>query len=301
MNAFPIEKIERLIRISKANPMLPASFIPWKDKPKEDDIFLPESLVSLAGHPLFDSLTPVQQKELGRHEVVQVMFSYAWSETLACLFFTRHLLTLDNTSAEYRFLLREIIEEFQHQEMFSSVVIKLDGKPIQPGFQHRFWGKLSAKYMPADCVFMSVLAVELIADTYGKKIRQDKRVFNVLRKVSELHNIEEGRHIHYTKMWLKRYTEKAGRIKRSMYGIIVMLNVYFMRTLYVKKEIFERIGVSDAQKYQRAAYTHYRQKFADECLDEAVEFTQSIGGFNRFTKWCWKKVLSVDVNKFLKK
>lgn len=296
MNAFPIEQIERLIQISKANPMLPASFIPWNENIQEKDTFLPDNLISLQGHPLYESLSAKQKLELGKHEVVQVMFSYAWSETLACLFFTRHLLTLNSSSAEYRFLLRELIEEFQHQEMFSSIIIKLQGEPILPGFQHRFWGKLTAKYLPADWVFMSVLGVELIADTYGKKIRKDKRVYKVLRKVSELHNIEEGRHIHYTKMWLKKYTHNAGIFKRSIYSLVILLNVYFMRTLYVKKEIFARIGVDDPRKYQKAAYRNYRKKFARECLQETIAFTKSFDGFNRFTKWVWKIVLGVTIH-----
>jgi len=295
MSAFPIEKIERLIKISKEKPLIPEQFVPWNDEPQPADIYLPEKLVSLAGHPLYDTLNEEQKKELGKHEVVQTMYSYAWSEGLATLFFNRHLLTLDTTSAEYRFLLRECIEEFQHQNMFADAVMKLNGKPILPSFQHRFWGKLTVKYLPADWVFMSVLAVELIADVYGKYMRRDKQVYSVLRKVSELHHIEEGRHIHYTQMWLQRYTDNAGFFRRSLYSILVLINIYFMRTLYVKKEIFERIGVSNAMHYQRVAYGHYRQKFAQYCLDEAIEFVNGFKGFNWVTRPLWRLVLQAKI------
>jgi len=295
MTVFSKEKIERLIKISQANPMLPASFIPWEQEAVAEDKFLPEKLISLYGHPLYEQLTDAQKVELGKQEVVQVMYSYAWSETLACLFFTRHLLTLDNTSVEYRFLLREIIEEFQHQEMFSKVIIQLDGDPIRPSRIHHMVGKFTAKYFPADLVFMSVLAVELIADTYGKFIRRDKGVYKVLRKVSELHNIEEGRHIHYTKMWLEKFTQKAGIFKRSLYSMVVLMNIFFMRTLYVKQEIFERIGVDNPKDYQKVAYKHYKKNFAETCLDEAIEFVKEINGFNKFTRFMWRKVLGAKV------
>lgn len=295
MSAFPVEKIERLIKISKEKPLLPEKFIPWQEEPTAADIYLPEKLISLAGHPLYHTLSDFQKKELGKHEVIQTMYSYAWSEGLATLFFNRHLLTLNTTSAEYRFLLRECIEEFQHQNMFADAIIKLKGEPILPSFQHRFWGKLTVNYLPSDWVFMSVLAVELIADTYGKMIRKDKQVFNVLRKVSELHHIEEGRHIHYTQMWLKRYTENAGFIRRSWYSILVLINIYFMRTLYVKKEIFERIGVDDPMKYQKAAYGHYRHKFAEHCLEDSIEFVQDFNGFNWLTRPLWKWILKAKI------
>ncbi len=295
MTAFPVEQIERLIRISQEKPLLPEKFVPWQEPIQPEDRFLPEQLVSLAGHPLYETLSPEQQRELGRHEVVQVMYSYGWSESLACLFFNRHLLDLNPSSVEYRFLLRELIEEFRHQEMFAKTIRQLEGKPILPGFQHRFWGKLTVKFLPSDWVFMSVLAVEMIADVYGKIMRRDPNIYQVLRKVSELHHIEEGRHIHYTKLWLDRYTKDAGFIRRTWYSILFLINIYFMRTLYVRREIFERLGVDRPQNYQKKAYRHYKQKFAEHCLGEAVEFVDEFGGFNWLSRPLWKIILKAKL------
>ncbi len=292
---FSDETIERLIRISKENPLLPEIFVPWDQQIGEEDRFMPEHLISLQGHPLWETLGPAQQRELGRHEVVQVMYSYAWSEGLACLFLNRHLLTLSPASVEYRFLLRELIEEFRHQEMFSGVVTKLEGRPVAPSFWHRFWGTLSVKYMPPDFVFISVLAVELMTDVYGKHIRRDKGVSIILRKVSELHNIEEGRHIFYTKLWLERFTKNAGFLRRTCYSIIVLLNLYFMRTLYVKPAIFERIGIEDPKVYTRAAAQNLKQKLGASCLEDAVEFVESFHGFNWLTRALWRSVMNVKV------
>ena len=247
------------------------------------------------GHPLWDTLTDKQQVELGKHEMVQAMYSYAWSEGLACVFFSRHNLTLQPTTVEYKFLLWELIEEFRHQKMFAMAIEKMGGQPIKPSWAHIFFGKLTVKYLPSSWVFMSVLAVEMIADVYGKIIRRNNRVYSVLRKVSELHHIEEGRHIYYTKIWLKKFTDNAGWIKRSTFSIIVLLNVYFMRTQYVKEEIFKRIGVDNPKKYQKAAYRNYRYKYADQCLEEAIEFVEEFNGFNWFTKPLWKLVLKAKI------
>lgn len=292
---FSDATVERLIRISKEKPLLPETFIPWDTEIQEHERFMPDHLISLQGHPLWNTLSPAQQRELGRHEVVQVMYSYAWSEGLACLFFNRHLLTLSPESVEYRFLLRELIEEFRHQEMFSAVVTKLKGRPVAPGFWHRFWGKWTVKALPADCVFMSVLSVELMTDVYGKHIRHDNQVSIILRKTSELHSIEEGRHIFYTKLWLERFTSKAGFIRRSGYSIIVLLNLYFMCTLYVKTSIFERIGVQNPKRYARAATRNLKQKLGSDCLEDAVEFVQSFNGFNWLTRPLWRWVMKVNV------
>lgn len=292
------KKIERLIHISKTKPLIPEEFIPWNTPIKDKDIFLPDYMVSLHGHPLWNDLSRKQQVELGKREVAQTMYSYGWSEGLACLFFNRYLLTLDdNTTSEYRFLIRELIEEFRHQSMFSDAIRKLGVQPVKPSKLHKVLANWTVKYFPPDLTFMSVLAVEEIADTYGKIIRQDPKVYTVLRKVSELHHIEEGRHIHYTKMWLNKFTAKAGFLKRSLFSIIFLFNIYFMRTLYVKQDIFKAIGVDDPGKYQKAAYKHYKKKFASECLDGSIQYVKDFNGFNLITRPLWKRVLGVEYNR----
>lgn len=289
------EKVERLIKISKQNPLLPESFIPWDTVLESHHELMPKVLLSLSGHALFETLTYEQQRELARAEIAQVMYSYAWSEGLACLFFFRHLVTIkDNTSPEYRYLLIEAYEECRHQQMFSMVVEKLQVKPLPPRLIHRMAASFATKFLPADMMFMSVLAIELVTDVYGTAMRQGKDVYPVLAKISQLHNIEEGRHIHFTEMLLERYTKKAGLIRRSIYSIVICLNIYFMRTMYVRKEIFKKIGV-DSGKYYPAAYKGLREKFGQECLGRALEFTNSFKGLNWFTKLFWRKLLNAKV------
>ena len=288
-------QIERMIKISKEKPLLPETYIPWDDEPGPDTLFMPDKLVSLEGHLLWDTLTKEQQIELGRLEVVQVMYSYAWSETLACHFFNRHLLTLNPESVEYRFLIRELIEEYRHQEMFGMAIEKLDRTPVKPTRIHKFFGNITAKRFRPSLVYMSVLSIELMADIYAKNIRKDEKVYSVMRKSSELHHIEEGRHIFYTESWLKKFTSKAGFFRATQYSIVVLLNLYFMRTLYVKKEFFERIGVENPDAYYKEAVKHYKKKFADNSLKSSIEFVNSFNGFNWITKPLWRRILKVSV------
>jgi hypothetical protein len=287
--------VERMIHISKEKPLLPETFVPWADEPTPETIFIPEKMVSLQGHPLWDTLTREQQIELGRLEIVQVMYSYAWSETLACYFFNRHLLTLNPDSVEYRFLIREIIEEFRHQEMFGMAIRKLERVPIKPTRLHKFFGNLTVGWLPSSNVFMSVLSVELMADIYAKHIRKDPAVFSVMRKSSELHHIEEGRHIFYTEAWLEKFTHKAGFIKRTHFSLLVMWNIYFMRTLYVKKEFFVQLGVPNPELYFKAALKNYNTKFAEFAMQAAVDFVKSFNGFNWISKPLWRWLLKVKV------
>ena len=188
-------EIQRLIRISREKPLLPETYVPWNDELQPEEYFLPEHLNSLEGLEIYDTLTPTQKLELGRHEVVQVMYSYAWGEGLFCLFMNKYILGLSPDNLEYQFLLRELIEEFRHQEMFTQSIIRLGGKPIPISKAHRFIGNVTTKMLPPDCLFMGSLSIEIVSDRYGIYGRKEVYMYSLLRKVFELHNIEEARHI----------------------------------------------------------------------------------------------------------
>jgi len=274
---------------------MPETYIPWQDEPKPGDIFLPEVLASLQGLDIYDTLTPTQKLELGRHELVQVIYSYGWGECMFCLFMTRHMLTLQPDNVEHKFLIRELIEEFRHQEMFTQAIAKLGGSPLPQTRMHKFIGMFSNKYLPADYLFMGSVSVELVTDIYGNYARKNPQVYNVLRKMFDLHNIEEGRHILFTKALLKSYSAKAGYIKRTLYSYVILVNIYFIRTMYVKKEIFERIGLQDPDKVYKLAYQNYKTKFADNCLKDIIKFVDEWKGFNGATRWAWRWLLGAKV------
>ncbi|HEY2582937.1 MAG TPA: diiron oxygenase [Mucilaginibacter sp.] len=287
--------VERLIRISKEKPLLPGTYIPWHEEPTPVEVFLPENLNSLEGLALYETLTPFQKLELGRHEIVQVLYSYGWGEGLFCLFLSKYILTLRPDDMVYRFLIRELIEEYRHQEMFAQAIQKLNGEPIKPSRMHRFIGLFTAKYLPVDFLFMGSLSVELVTDTYGDRTRKDPSSYLVLRKVFDLHAIEEARHIYFTKNLLKRYTDKAGYIRRSVYSFVILFNIYFIRTLYVRKEIYRRIKLENPDAVYKYAFKNYKTKFTGIGLEGVIDFVKSWNGFNGATRWAWRSLMGVKV------
>jgi hypothetical protein len=290
-----VKEVERLIKISREHPLMPETYIPWELEPQPEDIFLPEFLTSLHGLSLYDTLTPTQKLELGRHELVQVISSYAWGECLFCVFMTRHLINLPQDDLEHQFLIRELIEEFRHQEMFARAINQLGGKPIKQSGLHKFFGEFSNKYLPADYLFMGSVSVELVTDVYGNYARRTPNIYPVLKKMFDLHNIEEGRHILFTKSLLKTYSAKAGFIKRTSYSYVILFNILFVRTMYVKREIYDRIGLENSDEAYKQASKSFKQKFADKCLDDIIEFVDSWKGFNIATRWAWRLILGAKV------
>ncbi len=294
LSSTDLAQIERLIRISKEKPLMPETFVPWHENYQEGQIYLPESIVSLAGLPIYDTLSPWQRRELARHELVQAMFSYGWSEGLFCTFMNRYILHRDSNDIEKQFLIRELIEEYRHQEMFAMTIQKLEGQPIGPSRIHRAIAGFTAKFMPDDVLFISCIAIEIMADAYGELIRKEPEAYPVVQKVSQLHHIEEARHIMYTQTVLKHYTTNCGFFRSSLYSVLVLLNMRFFQTLYMRPEIYERIGIAEPKKVARAAFGHYQHKFAATCMTEVADFVQTFNGFNWFTRPLWKWVLKVE-------
>ena len=286
---------ERIIRISKEKPLMPETFVPWHTEFVDGNIYLPESIVSLAGLPIYESLTPWQKQELGRHEVVQAMYSYCWSEGLFCVFMNRFILNRNPDDIERQFLIRELIEEFRHQEMFAQTIDTLKGQPIKISKAQRNTAGFVAKFMPDSILFLMCLAVEMMADQYGELLRKNENTFPVLRKVSQLHNIEEARHILYTEAVLKRYTQNIGFMRRSYYSLLILGNLRFFQNVYVRSEIYERIGLKNPKQIRKQAFGNYQQKFADECLGSIKELVESFNGFNAITRPIWRWVLKVKI------
>jgi hypothetical protein len=295
LSAADLVQIERLIRISKEKPLMPETFVPWEKNIEAGQIYLPETIVSLAGLPIYETLTPHQKQELARHELVQAMYSYCWSEGLFCVFMNRYILNRDPQDIERQFLIRELIEEYRHQEMFAAAIKKLEGKPILVSRFQRAVAGFTAKFMPDDILFISCIAIEMMAEQYGDLIRKDRNSYPVVQKVSQLHHIEEARHILYTETVLKNYTQRAGFFRGTLYSLLVLANMRFFQTIYVRSEIYERIGLKNPKAIRRQAFGHYQQKFADTCLPDLTKFVNSFNGFNWLTKPIWRWVLKANV------
>jgi hypothetical protein len=288
--------INRLTRISIEKPLMPETYIPWKTERQPGERFLPDNFLSVKGLPIYDLLTADQLLEIERHEAVQFMYSYAWSEALSVKFLGREIVKLKAGNAETKFMYREIIEETRHQEMFTRGIEAINGVPILPTGQHFFWGKVSCTFLPNSWMFMAMIAGELVSDAIGREVQKDKRIYLVLRKIAELHQIEEGRHIFFAKKYLDDFTKDAGFIKRSIYSIIMALHIHFMITMYVKKEIFDRVGVKHSRQVYKAARKNYRLNFSKNYLGETVDFAREFNGFNTITKSFWKWLLKIEIH-----
>ena len=84
-------------------------------------------------------------------------------------------------------------------------------------------------------------------------------------------------------------------VRSDVKGSEEVFNILFVRTMYVKKEIFERIGMENPDKAFKLAQKNFKQKFAEKCLDDITEFVDSWRGFNTATRWAWRWILGAKI------
>ena len=288
-------QIERLIRISREKLLDSDTFVPWGTALGPEFGYLPEKLISLAEHPIYPSLSNEQKRELAKREVVQAMYAYCWSEGLFCAFMTRYIMSQAPDHIERRYLLHEVIEESKHQQMFAHTIVKMGVQPV-PVVPLQAWiGEFWVRYCSPPIVFMSCIAIEMMADRYGEALRHDENAHPILQKVAQLHNIEEARHILFTKLLLKRYTENIGFWRSTQFSLIVLLNMRFFQSTYVRSSIFKDLGLPHPDRLRREVFRSYQERFAGECLGTVKELVDSFNGFNFITRPLWRWVLRMPV------
>lgn len=139
MNSF-YHKIHQLTDLSRNSSHTFESFFKWDTYSiTNDTVFMPIELLSLYNTPIFDTLSSEQIRELSRLEVIQVLYLYAYTESVMCLYLARHLVNSDFGSVEHAFVLREQIEEYRHQDMFLRG-LEILGKDYYPMHRfHKWW------------------------------------------------------------------------------------------------------------------------------------------------------------------
>lgn len=289
------EQIERLNNLSRTHAILPEEYIPWENKLMDNEIYMPRHLFCLSGSSLLKDLNDQQVLRLTQLELGQVLATYAWSEAIGCLMFNEFLMRATPTTAEGKYIVNMMIEEYRHQFMFAKLIDILGVTPLRFSPVHRFMSFVFVKTFRPSSKYVVVLAIEQVTDMYGKHFKRDPDVYSVFKKAVELHHIEEGRHMAFQRICLEKHITKANYLRRSTLGFYFLLTIWFMRSSYVRKEFFTDIGVDKPRKYYREALRNYKKLYGEYCLKDAVEYAKEAGLMNVITRPLWRIILKAKV------
>jgi len=127
---------------------------------------------------------------------------------------------LPNGSPEFRYVYHEVIEEAQHSLMFQEFVNRsgmvVDGLPGYARFFARGLPRLARRF--PELFFIFVLGGEDPIDHVQRAElhRGDRWAHPLVQRISQIHVIEEARHLSFARAYLRRNVPKLGLIKRHL-------------------------------------------------------------------------------------
>jgi len=256
--------LENLTKVSREKSLFFENFFDWDEYKFNEEMiwkiwFMDEELISIYGIKEYEQLTDFQKKKLSYLETCQIIYTYATTEWIMCLFLARLLLKYKLWTPEYNFILREQIEEYRHQDMFSRTLKILKSKHTEISKFWKWTMKWEALNIFPKYFFILQVVIEIISGDFWWKCINNKEVFKLVRDSSQIHEIEETRHIAFAKIMLDKYFEKSWFFWKTLGWWFVFFDILFINNHYVKLENFKKLWVSNYKKLYKIARRNWKK------------------------------------------
>jgi hypothetical protein len=180
------------------------SYDPWVDidwdAPLTDGApYLPLHRTTLYGTELWDSMSPEQHVELSRHESASIASAGIWFETILMHLILRALYDLDPRTAHVQWAYTEIADECQHSIMFGKALERTGIPPYRHSKMFNELGRIFKTLTWGPSSYAAILVAEEILDEAQREMMKDEEIEPLVRRVSQIHVMEEARHITFAR------------------------------------------------------------------------------------------------------
>lgn len=291
--------LSKLTVLSRNSSQSFESFFDWESYDIEhNSLFLPIELISIYGSKEFEVLTPWQIRELSRIEAIQILYLYAYTESVMCLYLARHLVKSDFGSEEHAFILREQIEEYRHQDMFLRW-LEILGKDFNPmSWFTRWWTGVEAIILPAKYFFLLQITIELISREVWRMTFPDSWVSKLVRDLSLMHEREEARHIAFSDHYLEEAFRDAWFFVRTLAWFCIALNIAFINHFYIYRGIYTKAEIwNDINLYKIARIKIRENPLKNMLTGSALAFLQKYKWMTWANAWMFHICTSITYEK----
>lgn len=196
--------------------------VPWDDPayaidPADPRFELPVT-DSLGATQWYRSLPQPARARLGLHMIATFIKNGTQFENILKRGLLEYAAELPDGDPEFRYLYHEVIEEAQHSLMFQEFVTRtgLEVEPL-PGYARWFARGLPrlARRFP-ELFFVFVLGGEDPIDHLQRvEVLRGKRwAHPLVQRISQIHVIEEARHLSFARAYLRRNVPRLGLLRR---------------------------------------------------------------------------------------
>jgi hypothetical protein len=274
----PVTVAEKLSRGSKKLFYDVYTKFEWPDKLDWTEWAMSPELVSLYGTPAWDALDESQRRKLAFYECGGFFSLILHGERPLLEGMSHRLYTTEKDLTVTEYMHHFLDEENKHMIMFSTFLRRYFGK-VYPEKKVAH-ARPQAKGEDEIAFFAKVLVVEELSDVYNLTMANDERLAPIVRAVNHTHHMDEARHIHFGRVYLKQQWDKftpawSDAEKESFRSWLVDYINASWRDFY-SPYVYRDAGVPDPYEVREAALASpvcraHRQRCSQKYVENLVE------------------------------
>jgi hypothetical protein len=279
----PVDRQEmstRLLRSAAKKSYDPVVDIDWAADIPADLYGLSPEWSSLYGTPLWDEMTPAQRVTLTVHEYCSISGVGIWFEVLLMQLVLRDI---------YQWALTEIADECRHSVMFARTAEKFGAPSYQPSSKILALGKAFAAKGNGPAAYAAILVAEEILDIFQRDLMKDERVQPLTRATSQIHVVEEARHMRFAREEITRRTPQLSRWQLRKQRTVVAVVASIIADNLVQPSVYAAAGLDvDRAVAAAKANEHYAAKLR-ESAGGLVDYLRGVGLIGGPSERLWKR------------
>ena len=267
----------------------PVVDIDW-DAPIPDHLYgLSPEWSSLYGTELWEGLSEQQRVTLTVHEYCSISGVGIWFECLLMQLILRDIYGDDPAQPHVQWALTEIADECRHSVMFARTAQTFGAPSYQPPKRILRLGKAFAAKGDGPAAYAAILVAEEILDIFQRDLMKDERVQPLTRATSQIHVVEEARHMRFAREEVARRTPELSGWQLRRHRTVVAAVAAIVAENLVQPEVYASVGL-DPEKAKAAARAneHYAAKLR-EASAGLVDFLRGVGLIGGSSERLWKR------------
>jgi hypothetical protein len=244
---------------------------------------------TLYGTPLWDGLAEEQRVTLTVHEYCSISGVGIWFECLLMQLVLKDIYGEDPAQPHVQWALTEIADECRHSVMFARTAERFGAPSYQPPAGILKLGKAFVARADGPAAYAAILVAEEILDIFQRDLMKDERVQPLTRATSQIHVVEEARHMRFAREEIARRTPELSRWALFRHRTAVASVAAIVADNLVQPEVYAAVGLDPAEARAAArANVHYGAKLRDASAG-LVAFLRDVGLVGGASELLWKR------------
>ena len=235
-------------------------------------------------------MTEEQRVTLTIHEYCSISGVGIWFECLLMQLVLKDIYGDDPAQPHVQWALTEIADECRHSVMFARTAETFGAPSYQPPASILRLGKAFVAAVDGPAAYAAILVAEEILDIFQRDLMKDERVQPLTRATSQIHVVEEARHMRFAREEIARRTPELSRwqLRRHRTGVAAVAAI--VAENLVQPEVYASVGPGPGGGEGRRA--GQRRTTADKLRDASaglVAFLRDVGLIGGASELLWKR------------